>query len=217
MALIEICVDRKNVRTAIYVGMYVLAVVESKVIIPDGIYYYPNVPLYCLIPWNADVCLFAVPFMAIGKYVKESASEKQEVCFNGKSKQVLLMAAVALFALFSTLKVCDFYSVEIVMKYVHYSNLILCAVLPLSAGVILIKGAMALASGGYAATALCEIGKASLVIMYTHLLIRDYIKIPTYGENYSVILWAIITCISGILIRDFAKKNKFSSMIILGK
>lgn len=148
MALIEICVDRKKVRTAIYVGMYVLAVVESKVIIPDGIYYYPNVPLYCLIPWNADVCLFAVPFMAIGKYVKESASEKREVCFNRKRKQVLLMAAVALFALFSTLKVCDFYSVEIVMKYVHYSNLILCAVLPLSAGVILIKGAMALASGG---------------------------------------------------------------------
>lgn len=41
--------------------------------------------------------------------------------------------------------------------------------------------------------------------------------IPTYGENYSVILWAIITCISGILIRDFAKKNKFGRMIILGK
>lgn len=46
MALIEICVDSKNVRMTIYVGMYVLAVVESKVIIPDGIYYYPK--------WNSD-------------------------------------------------------------------------------------------------------------------------------------------------------------------
>lgn len=71
--------------------------------------------------------------------------------------------------------------------------------------------------GGYAATALREIGKASLVIMYTHLLIRDYIMIPIYGEDYSVMLWTFIACIGGILIRNFARKNKFSSMIVLGK
>lgn len=71
--------------------------------------------------------------------------------------------------------------------------------------------------GGYAATALCEIGKASLVIMYTHLLIRDYIMIPIYGEKYSVILWTLITCIGGILIYIVARKNRFTSMIILGK
>lgn len=217
MALIEIYVDSKNVRMAIYAGMYILAVIESKLIIPDGIYYYPNVPLYCLIPWNADVCLFAVPFMAIGKYMKERSLEKREVCFTGKSEQVLLGVAVVLFALFSALRVCNLYSVEINMKYAHYSNLILCVVLPLSAGVILIKGAKALANGGYAATALREIGKASLVIMYTHLLIRDYIMIPIYGEDYSVMLWTFIACIGGILIRNFARKNKFSSMIVLGK
>lgn len=217
MALIENCVANKNVRIAIYVGMYVLAVIESKVIIPNGIYYYPNVPLYCLIPWNADVCLFAVPFMVIGKYIKESSPKEREGCFTGRSKQILLGGAVVLLALFGTLQVCNFYSVEINMKYVHYSNLILCAVLPLSAGVILIKGAMALANGGYAASALCEIGKASLVIMYTHLLIRDYIMIPIFGEKYSVILWTFITCTSGILIRNFAKKNKLSSIIVLGK
>lgn len=55
------------------------------------------------------------------------------------------------------------------------------------------------------------------MIMYTHLLIRDYIMIPIYGEDYSVMLWTFIACIGGILIRNFARKNKFSSMIVLGK
>lgn len=71
--------------------------------------------------------------------------------------------------------------------------------------------------GGYAATALCEIGKASLVIMYIHLLIRDYLIIPLFGERYPVILWTLTTCISGILIRTLAKKNRISSIIVLGK
>lgn len=218
MALIEIYVDSKKVKVAIYIGMYTLAVIESKMIIPNGIYYYPNVPLYCLIPWNADVCLFAVPFMAIGKYVKESSSEKRGNCFKRNREQVLLVAAIAVLAVFSILQVCNLYSVEINMKYVHYSNLVLCVVLPLAAGVVLKKGAMALANGGtHVATALCEIGKASLVIMYTHLLIRDYIIIPIFGEKYSVILWTFITCISGILIRTLIKKNKFSSVVVLGK
>ena len=57
MALIEIYVDSEKCKVAIYVGMYALAVIESNTMIPNGIYYYPNVPLYCLIPWNADVCL----------------------------------------------------------------------------------------------------------------------------------------------------------------
>lgn len=219
MALIEICVDNKNVKIAIYVGMYVLAVIESKVIIPDGIYYYPNVPLYCLIPWNADVCLFSVPFMAVGRLLREEILKTKEKIENHMRIReiVLICIAFGVFIMFSVLQMCNIYSVEINMKYVHYSNLVLCAVLPLSAGYVLKKCSMLLSNVRGIATALCEIGKSSLTIMYTHLLIRDYIMIPIFGEKYSVILWIIISCIIGILIRVIAKKNKITSMIILGK
>ena len=218
MGLIEAYLRSKKAKAFIYIGMYLLSVVESRTVIPNGVYYYPNVPLYCLIPWNADVCLFAIPFMAIGKYMKDCLSEKQVNCLARNYEQMMLGVAVAVLALFSLLQICNLYSIEIDMKYVHYSNFILCAVLPLSAGVILRKCAISLSNGGgYAATALCEIGKASLVIMYIHLLIRDYLIIPLFGERYPVILWTLTTCTSGILIRTLAKKNRISSIIVLGK
>ena len=200
--------------------MYVLAVVESKTIIPSGIYYYPNVPLYCLVPWNADVCLFAIPFMAVGKYSKEMALIWKEHFEDSirKKETILLCLAAAIFVIFGFFQICGVYPVDINMKYVHYSNFVLCILLPLSVGVILMKCSMALSNGGgYAATTLCEVGKASLTIMYTHLLIRDYIMIPAFGEKYSVLLWVFISCIIGVLIRILANKNTFTSMIILGK
>ena len=53
-----------------------------------------------------------------------------------------------------------------------------------------------------------NIGRISMPIMYLHLAIRDTIIIPVYGENYSILLWAVLTVIVAYSFRMIA--NQFT-------
>lgn len=192
-----------KVKTAIIVFSFVMALIGSACLIQK----YDSIEqiTYCLsLPWNMDVCLFAVAFVAIGFYGKSYLKDVQSGI--GQSNLTLAACCAAL-AVIVVLHQRGIITVKTDMKYSIYT--IWSAPVALLIGYVLLRVSMMLAKIPIVSQLLAFIGQNSLIIMYAHLPVRDLI-IKAVGESYSIAGCIVITVLISALISlmiKFVKKK----------
>lgn len=148
-------------------GCFLLAYCESRY----------NAAFY--VPWNADVCLYALVFYAIGQ-----ALRRTKLLEMPKSRNIVFTLSLALLLGFLYLyshKILD-YGLD--MKHRQYYYLGTNLVVPLIFTLLLGKLSMTLSKVSYLNKTLIYLGRAAMVIMYLHLafveLTRQFIAVtPT--------------------------------------
>lgn len=167
---IETYVSKKLIKIFIYVSMYLSACLISS----KG---YP-----ILLPWSAESVLICVPYLAIGH---------NDVFSKTKRKNGLYIVAVALLVIGIAMKLDENYVMDI--KYGVYPNALKGIAYPLSVYVILMYIGQCLKWGRIPE----RISIHSMTIMYTHLMVRDYI-LKTNVIHGSIVIYVISSVAVGV-------------------
>lgn len=173
-------------------------------------------PLHC-IPWNADVTLAAVFYYGMGSVCKDLLSEERITqLIRRKIVRIMLPVAAALvFAVLAVLRLKGVFMYGIDMKYVKYYNLILDLVLPGLAAVVLLYVTRLLAKSKVLTHVISEAGAASLVIMYSHLLILNTgVKIIPAFTGRTLVL-TVAAVVIGYAVYALFRLNKITKVLFI--
>lgn len=212
VAAIELHVSSGKIKFGIYGILFGMAVLESAVLIPADTAQIPN----CLkLPWNIDVVPLAMAYLAIGYYGGKSFADwmqKKTLPY----KIFLTGVAVVIMGLFSWSCWKGDLAYHLDMKNGHYSNPVLALLLPAAAGVIFIAGAGLLSKIKGISDVLAYVGKASMTVMYLHILLIGQVVKHIYGEGYFILSCLVVVLLMSCLFHYLVSKNKWMSLIFLG-
>ncbi|MDO4301389.1 MAG: acyltransferase family protein [Clostridia bacterium] len=217
-------ISSKKHKYILYIAMIILAVIESVFFISK---YIPPYPVYFNFPWNADVCLLAVPYIVLGYYGKEEITAYMKFCIrrNGSigsnnkiKKTVPFVVSIFIVLMLLLLNHSGIYRYSFDMKYSYYTNPVLIIMIPCSIGIILTAiSCFTVIKCNKFKNVLIKIGQSTMTIMYIHLMIRDFVMINVFGEQYPVILWVFLCCTAGICFDMIAGKFKWSRLLFNGR
>lgn len=189
-----------NYKFFLYVALLVLAVLESNLLIPKNTFEFP---LYLNFPLNMDVVLLVIVYVRLGILFRKKLEN------NDAFATKLFVIGFLIFGCVVAMDLLDWGSFSLDMKYSNYNNIVLIVLIPVCAYFILYCVAKWLERIPLIAKTLGEVGKNSMCIMYVHLMVRDFIIIPVFGEKYSIPLYVIITIGGSLafrLVLDLAKR-----------
>ncbi len=197
--------ERIEVLTCI--GMYLLAIVESVLFIPDVS---SNIPLYLCFPWNADVCLLATSYIIVGKRLKRQMSK-----IDGTGNIILCISSTILALFFIILSVLNKFSYRMDMKYSLYKSFLLPFSLPIIFGCVLMYISRAINKVKILSAIMQMCGRSSLIIMFIHIPIRQYLfeMISLYYNPY---IYVGVCCLVGIVIYLFVNETRKIRVLFLG-
>lgn len=181
------------------IGMYLLAIVESLLFIPDAS---SNIPLYLCFPWNADVCLLATSYVILGKQLK-----KKMVKVNSTHKTIICISSIILILIFVVLHVMNRFSYRMDMKYSLYKSFLLPVTLPLIFGCVLMYISRVINKVRIPSTIMQICGRSSLIIMFIHIPIRQFL-FETISLNYNPYIYVGVCCLVGSIIYTGVNKTK---------
>lgn len=213
LILIETKITNKKRKAIFYCIFYLLSITESCILIPKGTLIYPY---YLRIPENLDVCMLAIVFLAVGYHSKKIIKKVQ----NGKIGTLITLLSIISLAILFELKMTGNYSFEIDMKYSVYRNFVLTLYVPLIVFCSIYFVSKYIKKFSYISKLLIIIGELSLIIMYSHEIIRD-VLIEWFGESYSILFYIAITVIISYILKQctviFAKfkEKKFKMKTVM--
>lgn len=197
---LEKIISNKIVKVSFIFFMYIFAHIESL--------YFQDIKGLFFIPLGLDICLIAVPFLYIGKFIKHWVIRlSEDYVFKWK----IFTLSLFLIIFFFMLIYFNFIIYKMDMKYVHYQNFILDVFVPLVFTFFIITSSIFLKEI-FLGPILGKVGKASLIIMYLHLPIIFVIK-----NHLTVLPLVIVSCLIPILLRELFIKNKHTARIFLGQ
>ena len=212
--IVFLFLSKSNKKNQIFIipVFYVVAILESNFLnqfrTPQGL---PTV--FCF-PWNVDVVLLATVYFFIGYYGDNIIRFLRK-----RISHVSVLYMIMISIIFGFL-ICDLTGIsnfKIDMKTTDYSNLIFTVLVPTICFLMFKLLAEKIQRFRLMSTVLCNIGKVSLIIMYTHIYVRELIIKPILGDKYSICIYIIVSIIIGMLIFNFANKNKILGFLLLGK
>jgi fucose 4-O-acetylase-like acetyltransferase len=197
-----------KIQIFLLIVFYLLAITESIFFIPmDN----SQIPIYLRFPWNFDVCLLSIVYFSIGYYLKKKKLVLTKTMISILGISSILVVIICIYLMQKNVLVYDMN-----MKYSQYKNFVLPLMLPLTFGIIIRISVGLLDKIPYINTSLQICGKASMVIMYIHNPIREYIMAPLFGEKYSVICYILLSCLLGMIIYKLSYRKKWSLFILGG-
>lgn len=185
---------------------YLVSVAESIFLIPAD---NAKIPLLLRFPWNLDVCLLSIVYFAIGFYFK-----KVEIKIQKNTRFMLSIASIIVVVICIILMNVNIFTYDMNMKYSQYKNWMMPLILPLAFGILIRQLSRWLDEISYINRLLQICGEASMVIMYIHNPIREYIMIPFLGEKYSVIVYILLSSVLGMIIYRISNGKKWSLFIL---
>lgn len=184
----------KSYKTIIYIAFISISVIYSRYIIPDDSMKYP---LYLCFPWNIDVSILASSYLALGMYLRNSSILDKLL----RPKYLVAITLIICgFIVIDYMEIADF---RLDMKYSVYENFIFITLLPICSFLLLFQLSKLLSTINFLSSFLMMVGKASLYIMYVHLIIKDHFIIPLLGNNYSITLYLFITISISLILYSF--------------
>lgn len=129
VCIIENRVHNSKVRTAIYISMYLLAIIESIYIIPPNTI---HVPKFTKIPWDIDVCLIAVPYIIVGKLIKNNIGRIKQFITSRSGSICIICFIIAICLFFVLTDGFEWFTID--MKYSQYKNVIFDMAVPMAFG-----------------------------------------------------------------------------------
>ncbi|MGN9060495.1 hypothetical protein ACTM96_13380, partial [Mediterraneibacter faecis] len=103
------------------------------------------------------------------------------------------------------------------MRYSVYKNWLLTLVIPICFFIVLFLLSKAVEKIPVINNVLFYIGDASLIIMYLHLIIKDNVVIPVWGEGYSIWLYLLVSVIISMTFYFISKRNTLTNWLFNGK
>lgn len=158
-------------RVTVIIVCYWLSIIESNYLIPK---IHSDIPWWLCFPWNVDVVLLAVVFIAIGYIIQQEPYRQKNQSAFLPAWGVLVSIMVSVAAVGAECHYSDFYRLD--MKYSCYRNPLLLLVLVASFGLIILYMARLLNRITYLNQVVAYIGRCSAVIMYTHLLVKSIVE-----------------------------------------
>lgn len=203
-ALLENKVRSKKLLVAILFICLFAAAAESS-FIPEETWAGDLLEPFSCVPWNIDVTLAAVFYYGMGFVCRDLHFEDR----------ISPIIATTIFTVLAVLRLKGSFMYSIDMKYVKYYSLFLDLVLPGLAAVILLWAVRVLVKTKVPARILGEAGEASLVIMYSHLLI-----LGTAGEivpdfTGRTIVLTIAATVTGYAAYRLFKLNKLTKTLFI--
>lgn len=191
-------IKSNKLKIGLLIGCFLMAHVESFLIHGAGY----NI----FVPYNLDTALLGICYIAMGY-----AFKKQIVHLNILKRNYVVISLVVMAAF---VLVCSFDSLhDFDMKYQKYGNPFKSVVYPLLASIVLLFISNLCVRIRFIKTLTTYLGKASLVIMYTHLLFyqlfHDIISLPV---SLKLLLFILI----GSVLYFIFSKSVFLSYIFLG-
>lgn len=167
-----------------------------------------GLPVYLCFPWNIDVALLAIVYFAVA-YLWKSKKVRSSGR-NGKLEIVFLLITLLLVAMCFYLDNKGLIFFRLDMKNSDYRELFLTVLIPICCFYIFQMIAKTLAHCKIIGPILCRIGQLSLIIMYIHILVREMIVKPLWGDNYSIVIFIVLSILISHIIQEIIKKNKFA-------
>lgn len=210
--VVEQKIRRKKIKCLLYSAGYFLCVIESTLWVPNEIAGYP---MWLRFPWNIDVVPMAVAFMAAGYHLKKHI---QSIAIDGNVKlcKIVLFTSLVTVLVTVVLYISGVYEFTIDMRYSMYKNIILCMIIPLAFMAVLTYISGCLSKFEHVGHILGLVGKQSMIVMYVHLYIRDRLIIPIWGEDYSNVVFVLVTLLLSCLFWYVASKNRILQLLFCG-
>lgn len=190
----------------VLVGLYLGAIIISNVIkVTDSL-------LLFFVPWNLDVCMLSIPYMAIGYYYKKNEPVIREKILKTGS----FAAAFLGMGIFIVMDLQGIFQYTFKMKYSEYTNFILPLLIPVAAFVVLYKVAEWIIENRLQCV-LTELGKISLVLMYEHNFVISHVKPYLMVDNVVLenFLLLILCLLSGYAWSKICSLNKISRVLFV--
>lgn len=205
--------DDKNVKLVIFL-LSIVAVLESNILNIQT-----SAPLMCTllaklnkpgIPWNADVALMALFYIAIGFYFKNFI---REILYKANTKIDIITLFIIIFFAFYLFNNNFFVPKLLDMKQVEYANIFAAYFLPNLFLIVILRMIYFLYDNYFFNKALkifVIFGQTTIPILYLHVPLN----ILYHDLNYSRIVYLIIGLFIPLLINVLFYKNKIISKIL---
>ena len=206
-------IEKLNKKSAsvIVIILYIVGIVESILLIPYNI---EKMPIFLCFPWNIDVCLISIMYVYIG--IRLKGIGENFIKESGKQRNVLLFSCISVILILIFLSKKNHFNYIMDMKYSEYKNFIMPLLIPILFGYIILQCSFVLYKVSYINKVLELIGKASMIIMYIHIPIRQYIFEVINNQGYSAFVYTMSCCVIGVLIY-ICVYNKKIGVFLLGK
>lgn len=103
------------------------------------------------------------------------------------------------------------------MKNVDYSSPLLTFGIPICFFFVLQMIAHALAKVRGIGSMIATVGNVSLIIMYTHIPVRELLVKKIWGETYSIAVFVIVSILVALGLERLIRKNKILIRMLIGK
>lgn len=133
LVLIRKVVWNKKIRIGIYVAFYVIAILESVIFIPANTI---RVPSYTKLLWDVDVCLIAIPYLAVGMGAKEYKESIGKKVFSKIGIFVIALSFIVMCVCFYFTGAINWFAID--LKYSQYKNVFFDMASPIIAIAIII-------------------------------------------------------------------------------
>lgn len=191
---------------------WILSVLYLSAITVSNVIKATNSNLLFFVPWNLDVCLLTVPYMAMGYYYKKNQMVICEKLFRKSN----FGSALLILGIFIAIDVLGIFQYTFRMKYSQYTNFILPLLIPIAASVVLYKMAEWIMESRLQGV-LVEFGKTSMVLMYVHNFIIDQVKPFLTGDNLILecFLLLIMCLLIGYIWSKICSFSKISKVLFV--
>ncbi|WP_283680857.1 hypothetical protein [Parablautia sp. Marseille-Q6255] len=124
------------------------------------------------------------------------------------------MGTIIFYAMLNIFKVFDF---SIDMKHSDYSSLIFTLIVPVCFFNLFQQLTAIIMKNSWISYILEKVGYMSLVIMYTHIAIRELIVKQFWGENYSIVVYIVSVIGLSWMITKLINSNVITRYLFMGR
>lgn len=192
-------IAHKSIKIIVIFGGGLFAITESNIIENIGFFYHPG------IPWNADVVLLALVYFATAFWMKAFITK---IITSNKYQYNLLAVCSFLLFCFIYFWGCKIMNIELDMKNVMYKNVSSAFVLPMLAGIILLRIVHYLSYFQCIINFFAYIGIVSIPIMFLHMPFNQL-----FGRNYSLLIFLMVGVAFPVMINFICAKKKVLQLL----
>lgn len=204
-------INSSKKRFAIIFLLYVLGIFESKFL--DLYRNSQGLPAFLCFPWDFDVVLVSITYFSIGYYWNDL-----EVFWKKRNRKsigvIISLGTIIFYAMLNIFKVFDF---SIDMKHSDYSSLIFTLIVPVCFFNLFQQLTAIIMKNSWISYILEKVGYMSLVIMYTHIAIRELIVKQFWGENYSIVVYIVSVIGLSWMITKLINSNVITRYLFMGR
>lgn len=161
------------------------------------------------------MCLISTPLLALGYYGKKHINHIQEkiyTCVHIRPMSLLIGILTNLLILICFAWYLHPYYECFVMKYSRYRMFYFAILIQAFAFVLILFVSGFLEFFNPIRTFIQKIGRASFIIMYSHLIVKAALIKATDGDS-STFLFILISCMLGCFINHLAKGYKYLAIV----